>query len=365
MKLHTLDIYNFRAIERTKTPFTFTNSLSQPRSISLIVGPNGSGKTSIFDAIQLVVRSMENPREPRLREGLEFTYADIVRGRGKHARIIFEFSIEDEEAQAINHVYNVLNLENPFKPSYKQPPISTSASMTWEFPRIQPATMVGDEREPLEFSFQYKLRSTAKILGARGRVARAVNQHLLPRSFFSKIGGVCYLDQRRSFRIAKTLSLEDNPEKFASDDVLSWLNLYYRRHQTWNADKYGESYWSKIKRLFEQVCSPAELVGIESGPDLDTLILKKHGMEYTLSQMSSGEHQILRILVGMVAETAENSIVLIDEVELHLHPAWQRRLIQALREDSLGNQYIFSTHSPVVRELFFEEEIIDLGDLGA
>jgi predicted ATP-binding protein involved in virulence len=81
--------------------------------------------------------------------------------------------------------------------------------------------------------------------------------------------------------------------------------------------------------------------------------------------MSSGEHQILRILVGLVSERAKNSIVLIDEVELHLHPAWQTRLIQVLREDKeSNNQYIFTTHSPFVKQIFYKDEIIDLGDLG-
>ncbi len=76
------------------------------------------------------------------------------------------------------------------------------------------------------------------------------------------------------------------------------------------------------------------------------------------------EHQILRILVGLVSGTAENSIVLIDEVELHLHPAWQRKLIWALREDKSNNQYIFTIHSPFVKQLFFEDEIIDLERVG-
>jgi len=101
------------------------------------------------------------------------------------------------------------------------------------------------------------------------------------------------------------------------------------------------------------VCYPTKLIGLESNEDVDTLILSKNGVEYDLSQMSSGEHQILRILVGLVSERAKNSVVLIDEVELHLHPAWQTKLIQVLREDTQSNnQYIFTTHSPFIKQLF-------------
>jgi predicted ATP-dependent endonuclease of OLD family len=175
---------------------------------------------------------------------------------------------------------------------------------------------------------------------------------------------VCYLEQRRSVQLVKNYSLEPRSDNLSQDEVLSRLNIYYRKHLTWNEDKYGESYWRKIQRLFNQICSPAQLVRLESGPDSDTLIIKKDGMEYDLFQMSSGEHQILRVLVGLVAETAVNSIVLIDEVELHLHPAWQRKLVQALRTDHSNNQYILTSHSPFVKQLFFEDEIVELGKLG-
>ncbi|MGK7926522.1 MAG: AAA family ATPase [Spirulina sp.] len=53
MKLHSLKIENFRAIE--KQFFDFTDYLGRPRTISLIVGPNGSGKTSVLDAIHVEV----------------------------------------------------------------------------------------------------------------------------------------------------------------------------------------------------------------------------------------------------------------------------------------------------------------------
>ena len=82
MKIHSLTIQNFRAIE--KISIDFTNKRSQPRRVTLIVGPNGSGKTSILDAILMIVRTSENLKNLRLRDGLEFSPAQLVRGRGKN-----------------------------------------------------------------------------------------------------------------------------------------------------------------------------------------------------------------------------------------------------------------------------------------
>ena len=41
-------------------------------------------------------------------------------------------------------------------------------------------------------------------------------------------------------------------------------------------------------------------------------------------------------------------IVCIDEIELHLHPAWQKRILKTLIETFPGCQFVVSTHSPQV-----------------
>ncbi len=43
-----------------------------------------------------------------------------------------------------------------------------------------------------------------------------------------------------------------------------------------------------------------------------------------------------------------NGVVLIDEVDLHLHPKWQRSLIQQLTATFPNCQFILTTHSPLV-----------------
>jgi predicted ATPase len=354
MKIHSLKIQNFRAIENST--FDFTDSLSQPKKINLIVGPNGSGKTSVLDAILMGVRLLENPLKPRLRDALEFSVAQIVRGSGSPAKIEFEYERTEDEGRAINDVFTALEKEPPFRFNQNEAPISTPALVVWTYPKK------GHFYGHRNFSVE-SANSLTEVLGARGQIAEAVSQKLIPPSLFQRVGGVCYLEQRRELKPVKNLSLEPL-EKLPFDDVLSWLSVYYRKHFNWNTDKYGESYWHQIQRLFNQVCFPVKLIRLESGPDFDTLIVEKNHTEYDLLQMSSGEHQVLRILVGMVAEVAINSIVLIDEVELHLHPVWQERLIETLREEPFNNQYIFTTHSPIVQQLFFENEIIELGELG-
>lgn len=353
MKLHSLEIKNFRAIEDIS--LDFTDLIGRPRPINLIVGPNGSGKTSILDAIHVVVKVFENPQNPELREGLEYNVQQLVRGRANIAEITFEYSIEKDEAEAIDDVYSSLKLPQNVNLSESVPPLESPAKVIWYYPSRKPNNLCDYEILP---------RNSIRVLGARGRAYQAISQNRQTSQIFDRIGGVCYLDQRRTVRLFKSFNKQNIEDKNAHSDVLSWLIEYYRKHLTWKKEKYGESYWHRVQRLFNKICFPSELIGLESGPDSDTVILKRKGIEYDLLQMSSGEHQILRILVGLAADTAKNSIVLIDEVELHLHPAWQKRLIQILREDDSNNQYIFTTHSRTVAEMFYDSEIINLGDLG-
>ncbi|AMR29090.1 hypothetical protein A0257_19650 [Hymenobacter psoromatis] len=44
----------------------------------------------------------------------------------------------------------------------------------------------------------------------------------------------------------------------------------------------------------------------------------------------------------------EPAIVLIDEIDLHLHPSWQRKLLKSLSEIFINTQFIATAHSPLV-----------------
>lgn len=51
---------------------------------------------------------------------------------------------------------------------------------------------------------------------------------------------------------------------------------------------------------------------------------------------------------GVESAKKTNGVVLIDEIDLHLHPAWQQKIIKQLKEAFPNIQFIFTTHSPQV-----------------
>lgn len=89
------------------------------------------------------------------------------------------------------------------------------------------------------------------------------------------------------------------------------------------------------------------------------MTISKGGEVLELNQLSGGEKCLLAMVgdiarrLAMANPTLEDplsgaGIVLIDEIELHLHPGWQRRIIGALQETFPGCQFIVTTQSPEV-----------------
>ena len=75
---------------------------------------------------------------------------------------------------------------------------------------------------------------------------------------------------------------------------------------------------------------------------------EQHGEILTPYQLSSGEKQILVILLTVLVENGEPYALLMDEPEISLHIEWQQRLIQLIRDLNPNAQIILSTHSPAV-----------------
>lgn len=97
------------------------------------------------------------------------------------------------------------------------------------------------------------------------------------------------------------------------------------------------------------------------------MMATKRGVEMTINQLSDGEKCYLALIGDIACRLARlntltnksteeilcsEGIVLIDELDLHLHPKWQRESIRHLQAIFPGIQFIISTHSlMLLREL--------------
>ncbi len=104
-----------------------------------------------------------------------------------------------------------------------------------------------------------------------------------------------------------------------------------------------------------------------------SLIISKNDIDFQLEQLSSGEKMMLMLVVDIARRLSianpslenplvGNGIVLIDEIDLHLHPQWQREIIPAITKTFPNCQFIITTHSPQVLSRVKKEHIFIIED---
>ena len=80
-------------------------------------------------------------------------------------------------------------------------------------------------------------------------------------------------------------------------------------------------------------------------------------------QLSSGEKQMLVILLTTLVQDNQPSIIFMDEPEISLHFDWQKKLIQFIRELNPNAQIILATHSPAVVMEGWLDKVSEVRDL--
>lgn len=100
-----------------------------------------------------------------------------------------------------------------------------------------------------------------------------------------------------------------------------------------------------------------------------TILINKH-IEFkhkndTISpyKLSSGEKQMLIILLKVFLQDKTNSILIMDEPEISLHFEWQKQLIEVIRKLNPNVQLIIATHSPFIAMNGWLDKITNISDI--
>lgn len=99
------------------------------------------------------------------------------------------------------------------------------------------------------------------------------------------------------------------------------------------------------------------------------VLFKEKGTVLTFDQLSEGYKSILIFVSDLLFRLSLNAsegqkitdlkgIVIVDEIDLHLHPKWQRVIIGKLRKLFPNIQFIFTTHSPTIIQGASDDAII-------
>ncbi len=100
----------------------------------------------------------------------------------------------------------------------------------------------------------------------------------------------------------------------------------------------------KFVNIFNDLLYPKKMVPINPSSHSIQFYDEKGNIR-NFHQLSSGEKEVIAITFDIQMQNPEDSIILIDEPELHLHPELSYRLLRSLHSIGKNNQFILFTHS--------------------
>lgn len=116
----------------------------------------------------------------------------------------------------------------------------------------------------------------------------------------------------------------------------------------------------KVNELFKET---GKCIEIKGGSDPKLVVKTENGITIGLGDLSSGEKQILLILIKVLLQEKKPAILIMDEPEISLHIKWQQALIDIIRTLNPSCQIILATHSPSILSKGWSDKVIFMEDI--
>ena len=304
-----LKLRNFKGI--AELDLTLDNSLT------LLAGVNGAGKTSVLQALLAAVTKAWGARPSH--DYPQFRFSErVARAGATGAEVMLELGVPDQSPIPLRLVVQEREL-NPDPAQFRQ------LVRYWE--KFQPSRplVVYYEQNRIPVS-----DSNWRNVSISSRENRASSLHTTassPREF-------------------KAWFFEKEADE----------GLETRERQNL---EYADSELATVRDLLTQLDN-FKAVRSRKPPESSerTLYLEKDGANIPFDSLSGGEQAFFLLAADMARRLMLESpgmpireapgIVCIDEIELHLHPAWQKKILKTLMDTFPACQFIVTTHSPQV-----------------
>ena len=314
MLIERIELKNFRGVSEA--------DIALNGKSAVFFGVNGSGKSTILKAVNLLFSNIINRIvNNRFKQGINIEVIDIMNGKSE-AKVEAEFLFAQKSItyyrtmergnKARKHSADIVDIVKTFQELYTMP----EATNMPVFINYSVNRLVIDV--PLRINKKHEFDKLAAF-------EKAIESKIDFRTFFEW------------FR---------NQEDIENATVVETNNFNYKDNSL-----------LAVKRAVTTTLEGITDVRVRRRPL--SMEVKRNGRFYRLEQLSDGEKCTLA-LVGDIARRlalanpySDNSnhgsgVVLIDEIELHMHPIWQRRILSVLAELFPNIQFMITTHSPQI-----------------
>ena len=312
MKIEKVHIKNVKGIKDLKLSFKKDNKILD---LIVLAGVNGSGKTTILEAIKDFFNNkylnFNKPEKSNVNLDIFFedfekkNIKEIEKSSGNYRHKLWEFfnglmlySFDKNDKNASYEIQIARYFKNPPKIIYV--PANNS------FEEV--------ETETTTLSIEYQFINT-------------INSNV--------IGDIpSYIATRRNYlaTIEEDLTMKEVTNKVVNE----------------------------INGIFDILELDVKLKGFSKDEKTMPIFENSAGEEFDINDLSSGEKQLFLRTLSIKMLEPNNSIILIDEPELSLHPKWQQRIIEVYKKIGENNQIIVATHSPHILGSVSNENIFIL-----
>ena len=307
MKIENLHIKNIGPFKDAVIEFaTDYNEITGEQPVTIVTGMNGAGKSIVVDAIRAALSGQQLERDI-VADANNFSIEMAVKFNGKSMRLSTS-TLKDGRVKEADYK----NVARPLQYGYDVPgPVNNWVIDYWS------------SRFP---SDSFKISNMTNI--RHEKVLEGVM--LGKKSNIDLINFICHID-------------------------------YLRTSEMPSEKELGNLMYEKMKGVIDQCLDNGSFKYVRR-TDL-TPIIEQNGVELSFDKLSSGnlfliEHLLLLMYkmysISVLNQLPVNRIfgisglLLIDEIETHLHPKWQKKILGIIRNLFPNLQIILTTHSPFV-----------------
>lgn len=340
MYLEKLKLHNFRCYEKLEIDFN--------RQLTVLVGKNGSGKTTVLEAIAIAL-------------GTWFVGFNIVNAKGINKRT--DPLRKAYQIGATDDVQTQFPVEIEAWGKIEE---SKDQILHWKRELYTPTgTMTTkDAKEIVEYAAEYQKA-----------ISEGRTDIYLPMVAYYGTGRLWdYHRQKRNdvFKVSsRTNGYIDCLDGTANVKLMmDWfqimtINKYQRQEENLESNPELDTVYLAMEKCLTNLSGYSDVkIRYNMGTqELDVYYSEqdKQRMRIPLNQLSDGYKGMISLVADIAYRMAtlnpqlgtevlskDDGVVLIDEVDLHLHPAWQQKVIDNLMNIFPKVQFIVSTHAPAI-----------------
>lgn len=342
--------------------FDFTDSNDQPCNVYLMVSKNGRGKTTVMELMAAMMGMLGKAESDGV--GME----DLDRGLGR-AQWDIKVTLNTgghKETVILSLVAGLMGEEAALK-FWSPDELRTHGATGWHRFGFVRATK-GGRTSMVGLRDEWVTDFNALIDGSRGEQLTSFDGDALTCPtliYFSAYRNIVRLDATEraivaprdwAYQPVHVFDIEGQDWRSSLDNLLVWLK--------WLDDQRFEAAVQAInERVFKvgdpQLDSGKRLKGVRKEPP--EAVVVSGGQEHRLDKLSSGEKSLVQLYLRLGAHMTDNTIVLVDEPEVHLHRNLQYEtlfeLFRLAKKNHPRVSVFMATHSERLMKAFALDQV--------